>query len=227
MHFPIHESLSYYQTLMHKLYLGVGDQNFSVPDLLVQQQRFATRALKGIRKGDQQKLERNLLLAFCWGMSIPNRFMFSAEEEIWTRFPMLCSYCGTKPCSCKMVKPAKRARVHKNPRLRPKKLSDFQEMFRQIYPPETRTLEHAGVHLAEEMGEEAEAVHAYLSEHKKYQFKKVKEETADFLSCLFGVAISANIDLAKGTAKLFDKNCHACHKAPCVCTLSFINNFKS
>ena len=225
--FPENESLRYYQRLTKDVYTIPSDRYFSVPDLLMNQQRFTMRALKGIRKGDQKKLVRNLLIAFCWGMAIPNRFQFDIEDLVWRRFPMLCSYCGTRPCSCRKMKPTKRLRIRRVKALRPKRLLDFQKMFLEIYPPETRTLQHAGVHLGEEMGEVSEAVHTYFGEHKKKQLEAVKEEIADYLSCIFGVANSAGINIARESAKMFSKNCYVCHKIPCECAFSFISTFKS
>ena len=100
-------------------------------------------------------------------------------------------------------------------------------MFKEIYPPKSRTLADAGVHLAEEMGEVAEAVHNYLGQHLNTQFQRVKEEMADFTSCIFGVANSAGIDMAEEFAKMYKNNCHVCHKLPCACTFSQVASFKS
>jgi len=227
--FPKDASTSYYQKLMSQIYGLPGDRNFSLPDILVQQQRFTMRALKGIRKGDRKKLIFNLLDAFSWVFSLSSRLHFNVEDIVWERFPGVCSYCGSCPCKCKKVKASKRVSKSKLKVVmaKPSRLSDLQEMFKKIYPPKTRTLEHAGVHLAEEMGEVSEAVHAFLGEHKYGQLLLIREEIADFVSCIFGVANSANIDIAAESAKLFDDNCFACHQLPCECSYSDISNFKS
>jgi NTP pyrophosphatase (non-canonical NTP hydrolase) len=227
LRFPASESLEFYQNLMREIYNPPGDRHFDTADLLVQQQRFTMRALKGIRKSDSVKLKKNLMIAFCWSMAIPNRFKFNVADLVWNRFPYKCSYCGGKPCECKAVKPAKRVRIRKDENKRPKRISDTAKMFAEIYPPKSRSLEHAGVHLAEEMGEVSEAVHAYMSEHKKRQLEEVKNEVADYLSCVFGLANSAGIDLAKESSKMFSNGCHICHKHPCACTVAFINNLKT
>src|SRR3989344_2115503 len=220
-------SLRDFQRLVKSIYTRSGDRLFSVSDLVAQRSRFTMRALKGIRKGDKDKLKRNLAIAFLWGMAVPNRYELDIEDLVWKRFPQRCSYCGGKPCMCKKVKPAKRIKITYNRAERPRTLKGMQEMLGDIYPPVYRTLEHAGVHLAEEMGEITEAVHALMGEHKKFQLGNIKEEVADFISCIFGVANSAKIDLAKEISVMFSNNCYLCHKGPCVCTISFINKLKT
>lgn len=214
----------FYRFLQH-IYGEPDDRLYSIWDILTQQQRFTMRALKGVRKNDMDKLKLNLLIAFSW--SPANRLHIDIEDELWKRFPYMCSYCGKLPCECKLSKITRRKKVKVDEKKRPHGLSGFQKMFRDIYPPESRTLADAGVHLAEEMGEVAEAIHNYLGQHLETQFQQVKEELADFASCIFAVANSANIDMAQELSKLYRKNCHVCHKLPCVCTFAGIANFKS
>lgn len=225
--FPVNETVSYCQSLISDIYSIPCDRNFSVSDLISQMDRFTMRALKGIRKDDRRKLVRNLLISFCWSMIFANRFRVDVEEILWQRFPMLCSYCGTRPCSCKRIKPKKRAKIFKNRALKPKRIVDFQKMFQEIYPAEARTLQHAGVHLGEELGEVSEAVHNFLGEHKKGQLMRIEEELADYLSCVFSVANSADINLAQGIHLMFEKNCFVCHELPCSCSFSTFSRFKS
>lgn len=199
----------------------------SIEDLLMQEQRFLMRALKGIRKNDIEKIRLNLLISLSWLMSIANRFHIDAEDEIWNRFPMRCSYCGKLPCACKATKVSSRVRLKKNGKLRPRDLRAFQKMFNDIYPPESRTLVEAGVHLAEEVGEVSEAIHNFLGQHLLNQFEQIKFETADLMSCIFGVANSAHIDIAKELEKMYARDCHVCHKAPCVCSFSEVSKIKT
>ena len=100
-------------------------------------------------------------------------------------------------------------------------------MFSAIYPKESRTLEHAGIHLGEEVGELAEAVGKYRGNRKTQDFEKIPQEAADFLSCLFGVFNSWKIDATHELSTLFSKNCHVCKKAPCECSFQFITSFES
>lgn len=218
-------SIADYQQLMHEIYDLPGDRNFSMSDILAQQQRFTMRALKGIRKGDLRQLKLNLLDAFSWSMTAVNRMHFNIEEVLWRRFPYLCSYCATCPCVCKIQKPSQRSALSINESNRPTTLREFQQMFNVIYPPNGRTLADAGVHWAEETGEMSEAIHTYIHEHRPEQLKSIATEIADFVSCTFGVANSAGIDVAKGLAELFYKNCLACHHLPCTCPVEYINKF--
>ncbi|PIT93100.1 MAG: hypothetical protein COU06_01710 [Candidatus Harrisonbacteria bacterium CG10_big_fil_rev_8_21_14_0_10_38_8] len=223
------QSIAQYQKFIEKVYAVPGDRNFSLEEILVQHQRFTMRALKGIRKNDQKKLKFNLLDSFSWSFTIANRLHFSLENILWQRFSYLCSYCASVPCICKIKKVKKRRKIIVDNTKRPKSLKGFQKMFNEIYPKEGRTLEHAGIHLAEESGEVSEAVHAFLTNqtNRKERFLNIKEELADYISCSFGVANSSDIDIAEGLSDLFYNNCLACHKAPCKCTLDSITNFPS
>jgi NTP pyrophosphatase (non-canonical NTP hydrolase) len=195
--------------------------------LLIQEQRFAMRSLKGIRKGNTDKLKTNLLISFSWLMAIANRLHIDVEDEIWKRFPYLCLYCGEKPCACKKMKPTERLNVKIDENLRPKNIADLQKMFNEIYPAQSRTLADSGVHLAEEIGEISEAIHNYLGQHKQKQFDDVKFEIADVVSCIFGVANSVDINMAKELAEMYFENCHICHRAPCICNFSNIAEIKT
>jgi NTP pyrophosphatase (non-canonical NTP hydrolase) len=210
------------QKFVTEVYAVPDDRIYSLWDLLVQEERFAMRALKGIRQNDIQKLGHNLLISFSWLISIANRLHIDVEEETWRRFPGLCSYCGKQPCACRTIKPSARLKITADESTRPKTLADTQSMFEAIYPANKRTLADAGVHLAEEIGEVSEAIHNYLGEHREEQFDEVKLELADLVSCIFGVANSAHINIAKELSKIYRDNCHICHNAPCTCTFSDI-----
>ncbi|MFZ2621329.1 MAG: hypothetical protein WAX85_02115 [Minisyncoccia bacterium] len=220
-------TLSDLQKFVSDVYSLPDDRLYSIWDLLTQQQRFTMRSLKGIRKGNIEKIKINLLISLSWAMAISNRLHINIEDEVWKRFPMLCSYCGKKPCVCKSIKATKRARVRVDNALRPHNLTAFQKMFNEIYPENGRTLAEAGVHLAEEMGEVSEAVHNYLGQHLEKQFSEVVLEISDYISCIFGVANSANIDMSKELSFAYNNNCHVCHKAPCVCKFSEVTHIKS
>ena len=102
LQFKDKDSINGFYKFIDQVYSLVDDRNYSIEDILVQQQRFTMRALKGIRKGDIEKLKLNLLIAFSFAMV--NRLHINLEDEVWKRFPYLCSYCGNKPCVCKKIK---------------------------------------------------------------------------------------------------------------------------
>ncbi len=196
-------SLGDLQQFIAEVYAVPDDRLYSIWDLLTQEQRFAMRSLKGIRKGDMKKLRINLLIALSWIMAIGNRLHIDLEDETWRRFPGLCSYCGKQPCICHETKPESRLSTMGNAGPRPTSLQDMQVMFQKIYPAGNRTLADAGVHLAEEVGEVSEAIHI-----------------ADFISCIFGVANSANMNMAEALRTMYANNCHVCHESPCSCKFS-------
>ena len=221
------QSLEDFQEFIRLVYSLPDDRFYSLWDLLTHVHRFAMRALKGIRKDDQQKLQLNLLVAFSWLMAVANRLHIDIEKEVWQRFSARCPYCGKAPCSCKKIKSHPVAMLSKVKVKPVTRLSDFQFMFEKIYPPARRTLADAGVHLAEETGEISEAVHHFLGEHLLKQFDAVILEIADCVSCIFGVANSAKIDVVVELEKLFHNNCHACHQIPCTCTFSEVATLKT
>ena len=225
--FPADGSLGDFRNFIQDIYGAHDDRFYSIWDLMSNLERYVMRALKGIRKDDKKKLIKNLAIAMSWAMAASNRLHISVEGKLWQRFPFVCSYCGKCPCACKKIKVEKRIQTSPKPSLRPKTLAQFQAMFQKIYPSESRTLEHAGIHLAEEVGEVSEAIHAYMGEHKQAQLDAIREEIADFLSCIFSVANSADIDIAMELAKLYHKNCHVCHGYPCSCSFSTNVLYKS
>jgi NTP pyrophosphatase (non-canonical NTP hydrolase) len=220
-------SIKEYQQFVQDVYGLPNDRYFSLQDKLTNCERFITRGLKGIRKGDAERTKLNLIISLSWFMSVVNQFHIDIENETWKRFPYLCSYCATCPCSCKAKKVQTRQPVTIDEAKRPNTLEDFQKMFNEIYPAATRTLDQAGIHLVEEMGEVAEAIFTYHGNHNDEDFKKVVLECADLFSCLLGVFNSLEISLAKELATMFVNNCHACHQTPCVCNFVDITQFKS
>jgi NTP pyrophosphatase (non-canonical NTP hydrolase) len=225
--FSSKESLFDFQSLINDIYSLPDDRLFSLWDLVSNQERFTMRALKGIRKGDLKKIKLNLLIAFSWIMAVANRLKINTEDITWSRFPFRCSYCGENPCVCKKIKNSKKAYFKRKIDLKPGSMVGFQKMFASVYPSSERDLFVAGIHLAEEMGELSEAVHRFLGEHKKNLFREIEVEIADYISCVFGVANSANIQIAKELEKMYWKNCHVCHKLPCDCNFSSVGKFKS
>lgn len=221
------QSLRDLQQFTNDIYGLPDDRHYSLEDLLTHTQRFAMRALKGIRKENPEKTKVNLIISILWALAIANRLHIDIEEEVWMRFPMLCSYCGKKPCVCKKIKTPNRLKVKINAALRPKTLFAFQTMFNEIYPDKGRTIVDGGIHFAEEVGEISEAIHNYIGQHLQKQFEEVKLEMADFISCAFGIANSLGIDLGKEFADMFSDNCHVCHSLPCSCTFTEVATIKT
>ncbi len=216
-----------YQNFVKEVYGLSNDRYFSLWDMITNMERFMMRGLKGIRKEDDEKAKINLLIAFSWFISITNQLHVDLEEEVWNRFPYLCSYCASCPCLCKKNKIERRKEVPVDNIKRPKLLEEFQNMFNQIYPTKQKTLEHAGVHLAEEAGEFSEAILTYRGGHEDEDFKKVELEMADFFSCIMGVFNSLGVNVAKELSITFSDNCHVCKNAPCTCNFRDITSFKS
>lgn len=220
-------TINEYRNFVKEVYELVNIKDYSLWDLLTNMERFIMRALKGIRKKDKNKIKINSLITLSWFMSLMNHFQIDVENEIWERFPYLCSYCASCPCFCKERKIEKRQKVFVDEKKRPKTFKEFQNMFSKIYPPENRTIEHAGIHMAEEMGEFAESILIYRGGHKKMDFDKIPREAADLFSCFMGVFNSLGVDVAEELSIMFSNNCHVCKNAPCTCTFEDVVRFKS
>jgi len=220
-------SINDYQIFIREVYGKPNDLHFDSSDMIANIQRFAMRALKGIRKGDKKKTRLNILISLSWFISLLNRLHINLEDAVWERFPFKCSYCGSCPCSCKSEKITKRREIKADNSKKPHTLERFQEMFKSIYPPKSRTLEHAGIHLAEEIGEFAEAFVSYKGAHQDKYLKHISKEAADVFSCFVGVCNSYGINIAKELSKMFRRNCHECHKAPCKCSFQRVINYQS
>ena len=220
-------SIRDFQQFISDVYTLPNNRHFDLGDMLTNIQRFAMRGLKGIRKGDHEKAARNLIISYSWFMSLMVRMHIDLENEVWQRFPYLCSYCGSCPCVCRVRRVEKRQNVPVDDSRRPTSIAAFQRMFNAVYPSDSRSLAHAGVHLAEEIGEFSEALLAYRSERSEEDFKEVMLEAADYYSCLNGVFNSLGVDLAQTLASTYHNNCHECHAAPCICTFSIVKRYKS
>jgi NTP pyrophosphatase (non-canonical NTP hydrolase) len=216
-----------YQNFVKEVYGLSNERYFNLEDMFINVERFIMRGLKGIRKGDKEKIKINLLIANSWFTSIMNQLHIDLENEVWKRFPYLCSYCASCPCLCKEKRVESRQKVLGDEKKRPKTLEEFQKMFKEIYPPQKRSLEHAGVHLAEELGEFSEAILVYRGERRKEDFEEIKLESADLFSCFMGVFNVLGINVAKELSVIFSNNCHVCKNAPCTCSFIDIIRFKS
>jgi NTP pyrophosphatase (non-canonical NTP hydrolase) len=221
------QGLRDFQSVIGEIYGLPDDRLYSIWDLLTQQQRFTMRTLKGIRKSDPKKIRTNMLIAMSWAMAVANRLHIDADDEVWKRFPGVCSYCTQRPCVCKALRPDHRKKVSRAGQARPHSLAEIQQMFDGIYPAQSRSVADAGIHLAEEMGEVSEAVHNYLGQHTAKLFEEIAVELADYISCVFGLANSQRIDVAKELAAFYADGCHVCRKAPCVCSFASVIKLKT
>ena len=220
-------SIKEYQEFTQGVYGLPNDRYFDKWDMLSNVGRFAMRGMKGIRKNDKEKATNNFIIALSWFMSVMNQLHIDVEQETWERFPFMCSYCASYPCACKENKVEERQNVMIEEAKRPKTFQEFQDMFRGLYPPKSRTLAQAGIHLAEELGEFSEIMLKYRGNHNDADFEKVTLEAADVISCFLGVFNSLEVNLTEELSERFSNNCHVCHNAPCTCNFTFITEFKS
>jgi len=220
-------TIGQFQSFIREVYGVPNDRHFSLWDMLSNMERFTMRGLKGIRKNDYNKAKYNLLVSLSWFASILNRLHIDLEDAAWKRFPYMCSYCASCPCECREKGIKSRQDTKLDEGKRPASLEGFQDMFEKIYPSEQRTTEHAGIHLAEELGEFSEAVLGYMGEHREETFQELMLEAADIFSCMIGVFNSMKTSLSEELSMMFHNGCHVCHKSPCCCGFQSILAFDS
>ena len=220
-------SIQEFQDMIQKIYGLPNDRFFSLWDMMSNVERFMMRGLKGIRKSEKNKTRTNLLISLSWLASMMNRLHINLEKEIWNKFPYVCSHCKECPCLCDSKEKNRTMKAKISHDKKPKTIEGFQTMYKKIYPAKERTLDHAGVHLAEEVGELSEAILAFSGSHNNGEFKCIQSEAADLYSCLMGVFNSLELNVADELASMFSSNCHVCKKMPCKCGFSEIIKYKS
>ena len=217
------------QLVVQRVYGLPNDRSFDLSDLLINATRFTMRAVKAVRRmSSGQKSPRtetrravlNLAIAFSWFTSSVNRLHLDLDAAVWRRFPYYCTYCGGCPCTCP------RRGVHED-REKPRSLFAYQQMFGEIYPPSSRQLLDATVHMAEEVGEYTEALMQYGSRHDRRDLEAISMEAADYVSCVFGVFNSLDRPFARELVRMFKRDCHVCGSAPCQCDFYAILDYKS
>jgi hypothetical protein len=62
-----------YQHFVKDVYGLSNDRYFNLQDMLANVERFMTRSLKGIRKGDNEKIKLNLMISLSWFISMMNQ----------------------------------------------------------------------------------------------------------------------------------------------------------
>lgn len=209
------------QSVVYRIYHQANDRWFDLTDLLTNTSKFTLRCAKAVRKSEPLPAMANLGLAMSWFSSAMNRLGLSISELVWERFPGVCATCGCCPCSC-----AGAAGDSSVGYGRPSSIEEHQAMFEAIYPAAGRDLATAALHLAEEAGELAEALLWYRCRHRKADLRAVQMESADYVSCVFGVANSLDLSLAEALSDRFAHGCHSCGQAPCVCSFGKVVGYE-
>ena len=191
-----------FQTFVRGCFGRVNGINYSNSQLASKIQRYATIATKAVRKEKIVAVGPNLAMCSAWVVALANNFdlVFDSDEggAIWRRFPGVCPYCGTAPCSCKE---RRSKRITDDPEIKIGIKSDslvsvksFQRMFREIYPANGKI--DTCLHLLEEVSELMEAIQNYNSIHSLVEFDNIIQELVD---------VVANI--LRRCIYLFDRSC--------------------
>lgn len=217
------------QRVVHEIYSIPNGRWFDLADMATNVSRFTMRALKAVRRDDPAKVERNMAIAISWFTSSTNRLHLDVMRAVWKRFPYACATCRRCPCQCTRGSPDPKPAPTIS--IRPSSIADVQDMFAAIYSPQFRSLEHAAIHLAEEVGELQESIMMYRSRHRPTDFKQISIEAADYMSCALGLYSSLQLahpnrkSCAQALAQLFQQDCHKCGQVPCDCPFDVVMNY--
>ena len=214
-------TLQEFQLFNKELYELVDDRNYSSLDLLSYLLRHVTKLLKAVRKQKHDTVSYHLCMALSWTLATANRMHIEVSSEMWIRFPNLCPYCSSRPCSCR-ERTSERKKVDElSEATPPTTLFEWQRMFHEIYP--NNTVQDSVVHLVEEVGELNEAIRNYLSTHREGSFEKITEELVDVFANLFALAHCLGLDLGKESVGYFRNGCPKCQRFPCGCEYVLID----
>jgi len=202
------------QGINELIYRQVNDRDYDPADMIQRIHRYATQILKCERKERIDHIGHYVAMGLSWSLALANRLHIDVQKELWTRFPGVCPYCSSAPCSCK-VRREDRAQEPQSDIPEPSNSFGFQVMLHGIYP--MNTLNDSAKHLSEEVGELSEAFHFYRGKHGGGQFEEIVTELIDVITNLFAVASSVKIDLSREFQHAFEDGCYRCHLTPCQC----------
>ena len=175
------------------------------------------------------QVERYLPKALSWWFALCGRVgVSSVATLLWTKFPWVCPYCRVCPHEhdrCSEMKASggldwvelETIGVRNHPR-QPRTITEWQRMFRTIYPPSSiGRREISFARMTEELGELAEAVRVFTIEPSYFI-----SEAADLFAWLmqFHNSVDRNAhELTSGRlfAEEFPDVCGACGQGTCIC----------
>lgn len=180
----------------------------------------ASLVSKAERTSSPDKLKGSLAIALSWLCAIANHLKVDLETAVWEHYPFKCPYCTDLPCHChKLVERPKGRQIrpgHGIIQPSPCSLSDFQDMFKYIYP--RNGLDGSIRHLLEETAELQEQLDLLgRGGRTEARFAKVCEELVDVFANLCAVANASGISLSGCFEKAFKEGCCTCHQIPCEC----------
>lgn len=189
-----------------------------------------------VNKQNQNGMANNVPDVFSWYCSLvlKAKLKISLSEAIWKKFPYVCPYCLTAPCTCvrgkkKLEDNAIRIeeKAKENDNKKPYSLDDWQNMFEVIYPRDPQGYDQKSnfSHLIEEMGEVSEAYRV-----RYFHPTALENELADVFTWIIGIANLLNVYAKEGSINGLDKYslqksvmekyngiCPKCKKIPCSC----------
>ena len=182
--------------------------------------------------------DQHFLRTISWLLAIANYFGLDAQLCLFSRFPTICPYCLTSPCTCfktnkSPVDYLPAYKIQKELKAKYKVLEHTMDehewsfdkgikLLTTVYPNNEVIWHHAGpwhlfAKLQEEVGELHEAISKY--EARKKPIQPVGEEIADTLAWLLGAwgIVYPDRSLDEAFINYYYDNCPVCTECPCVC----------
>jgi NTP pyrophosphatase (non-canonical NTP hydrolase) len=211
-------SLDEMQVLNETIYGPNNELYFGHLRIIARIGRFVGRLPKAVEYGDPNVAAFHATMAFSWSLALANKLGIRIQDELWKRYPGVCSHCESGPCMCKQIKAfvvAGQIQPSKIVTECPLTLDAFQIMFQRIYPRNT-PMDECG-HLLQELCEVLEAMDNFTGT-KRPEFKNDSVvELCDVFAHICGVANCSKIGLAPYMERYFSRGCYECHSTPCRC----------
>ena len=196
------------------IYLVVNDRHYTKADLVSKMFDFAGKLHKKIRQEELERTDWYVSVGLSWTLALATRMHVKLDEATWSRYPGVCPYCHGRPCLG-----GKRCKTETVPMVEPfhwpESLSEYQKMFKLIYPKNV-ALKSAG-HLLEEIVEANEALRNFSNDHSEELFHKFTVELVDVAANFLAIPNCLDFSLAEKMEQFFSEGCPSCHQPECQC----------
>ena len=217
------------QNFLKVLYSGANTR-LTLEQLAIKANRWADLAEKLFLRNEHSKMQQAVVMTCSWTFAVASglNHSFDVHEELLSRFPGVCPYCGSCPCKgaeCKASLSTSRIAKDQLPELshsaRYGDVNAVQDMFGMIYP--SNQLEKSIRKIAEETGELLEAL-MHLAIGGDNGLSRIREEVCDVFAQAFAVANLSAFRLIEVFGRTFANGCPSCREFPCnKCQPGFIS----
>lgn len=210
-----HISIKQLMQLSADIYAVPNDRLYDLDDFFYYHQKWLLRYIDSRKKGQEEKMMKNLLASVAWYSAIVNRFHVDLEAVIRKRYPYKCPFCLELPCDCDKFANKKSKKTGRPTSRMPKTLTEWQEMVEKIYPSSELLFKNL------EILQRQDSLHQYFRlfrrQSGKRHIKDIDIASADYFVELIKIFNFLKKDLSREYQKMFKDGCYVCHRTPCEC----------